>query len=231
MANFVVDQGQGETKTRILFLIFFRLIFCKVPQMEPDKPLPIPKDLDIIDNLRQNDTSRRKAEEHLFNRFAYFIREGIRKYSLSEEDAFDVYSDTILSAIEKISTGLFEGRSSLKTYLFRIFHNKCVDQIRRLTTNKNKIHRTTADPTLLSHLSDSAKSVIQQLVDRSDFDLLKERLKELGDNCRKLLALFADGYSDKEIAVTMEYKTAEVVKTSRLRCLEKLRQSYNLLKN
>jgi RNA polymerase sigma-70 factor (ECF subfamily) len=100
-----------------------------------------------------------------------------------------------------------------------------------LTTNKNKIHRTTTDPALLSQLSDSAKSAIQQLVDRSDFDLLKERLKELGDNCRKLLALFADGYSDKEIAVTMEYKTAEVVKTSRLRCLEKLRQSYNLLKN
>jgi len=56
-------------------------------------------------------------------------------------------------------------------------------------------------------------------------------MKELGENCREMLALFADGYSDKEIAVTMEYKTAEVVKTSRLRCLEKLRQSYNLLKN
>jgi RNA polymerase sigma-70 factor (ECF subfamily) len=72
---------------------------------------------------------------------------------------------------------------------------------------------------------------MQQLVDRSDFDLLKQRLNELGDNCRKLLAMFADGYSDKEIAVFMEYKTAEVVKTSRLRCLEKLRQSYNLLKH
>jgi RNA polymerase sigma factor (sigma-70 family) len=199
--------------------------------MEPDKTLPTLMDHDIIDKLRQNDSHRRKAEEHLFNRFVYFIREGIRKYSLSEEDAFDVYSDTILSAIQKISGGLFEGRSSLKTYLFRIFHNKCVDQIRKLTTNKNKIHRPSTDPALLSHLSDSAKSVIQQLVERSDATLLRERLKELGDSCRKLLALFADGYSDKEIAVTMEYKTAEVVKTSRLRCLDKLRQSYNLLKN
>ena len=199
--------------------------------MEPENTFPIPKDVDIIDNLRQNSSGRRKAEEHLFNRFVYFIREGIRKYSLTEEDAFDVYSDTILSAIEKITGGLFEGRSSLKTYLFRIFHNKCVDQIRKLTTNKSKIHRTAIDPALMSHLTDSAKTVIQQLIDRSDAVLLKERLKDLGDNCRKLLALFADGYSDREIAVTMEYKTAEVVKTSRLRCLDKLRQSYNLLKN
>ncbi len=199
--------------------------------MEREKTLPVPKDLEIIDSLRQNNAGRRKAEEHLFNGFVYFIREGIRKYSLTEEDAFDVYSDTILSAIEKISTGLFEGRSSLKTYLFRIFHNKCVDQIRKLTTNKNKIHRTTSAPDLLLQLSDSAKSIIQQLADRSDFEVLKLKLNELGDNCRKLLGLFADGYSDKEIAITMDYKTAEVVKTSRLRCLDKLRQSYNLLKN
>jgi hypothetical protein len=53
----------------------------------------------------------------------------------------------------------------------------------------------------------------------------------LGESCRKLLALFADGFSDQEIAVAMEYKTAEVVKTSRLRCIDKLRQSYNLLKS
>ena len=199
--------------------------------MLPDKALSMPKDPEILDNLRQYGTNRRKAEEQLFNGFVYFVRQGMRKYSLSEDDAFEVYSDTILSAIEKITTGLFEGRSSLKTYLFRIFHNKCVDRIRKLTTNKNKIHRTATTPDLLSHLSDSAKSIIQQLVDRSDLDVLRTRLNELGDNCRKLLALFADGYSDKEIAVTMEYKTAEVVKTSRLRCLEKLRQSYNLLKN
>ena len=38
--------------------------------------------------------------------------------------------------------------------------------------------------------------------------------------------MFADGYNDKEIATAMEYKTADVVKTSRLRCLDKLRQLY-----
>lgn len=197
--------------------------------MRPDNTIT---DTEIIDNLTRDGNSRRKAEDQLFNGFSYFVKEGIRKYSLAEEEALDVYSDTIISAIEKITTGLFEGRSSLKTYLFRIFHNKCVDRIRQLTTNKNKIHRSAALADLLvANLSDSAKSVIQLLVERSDFELLKKRLSELGDNCRKMLGLFADGYSDKEIAVAMEYKTAEVVKTSRLRCLEKLRQSYNLLKH
>jgi RNA polymerase sigma factor (sigma-70 family) len=199
--------------------------------MRPDKNLIVPGDPEIIEHLKGYGSSRRKAEEQLFSSYTYLIQSGMRKYSLAEEDALEVYSDTILSAIEKITGGLFEGRSSLKTYVFRIFHNKCVDRIRKLTTNKNKIHRTTTLPEQLSNLSDSAKSIIQQLVDRCDIDRLKAKLNELGDNCRKLLVLFADGYSDKEIAVVMEYKTAEVVKTSRLRCLDKLRQSYNLLKN
>ena len=197
--------------------------------MRPDNTIT---DAEIIDSLTGNGNDRRKAEDRLFNGYSYFVKEGIRKYSLAEEDALDVYSDTIISAIEKITTGFFEGRSSLKTYLFRIFHNKCVDRIRQLTTNKNRIHRTAAlADQLLSSLSDTAKSVVQRMVDRSDFDVLRTRLDELGENCRKMLALFADGYTDKEIAVAMDYKTAEVVKTSRLRCLERLRQSYNVLKH
>ena len=197
--------------------------------MRPDNTIT---DTEIIHNLTRDGNNRRKAEDQLFNGYSYFVKEGIRKYALAEEDALDVYSDTIISAIDKITTGLFEGRSSLKTYLFRIFHNKCVDRIRQLTTNKNKIHRTAAlADQLLSNLSDSAKSIVQRMVDRSDLEVLKTRLNELGENCRKMLALFADGYTDKEIAVAMDYKTAEVVKTSRLRCLERLRQSYNLLKH
>jgi RNA polymerase sigma-70 factor (ECF subfamily) len=42
-----------------------------------------------------------------------------------------------------------------------------------------------------------------------------------------MLLLWADGYSDKDIAGLMEYKTPDVVKTTRLRCLEKLKQLYH----
>ncbi len=183
-------------------------------------------DREIIHNLLQDNGNRRKGEDHLFNSYAYFIKEGARKYRLPEEDAFDAYSDTVLSAIEKITNGSFEGRSSLKTWLYQIFHNKCVDLLRKKTTNKSSIHQTASITELLYQLSDNSKSVIQQLVEQSDISLLKQRLNELGNPCRELLHLSADGYSDKEIAHTMSYKTADVVKTSRLRCMERLRQLY-----
>jgi RNA polymerase sigma factor (sigma-70 family) len=184
-------------------------------------------DLQIIDNLTRGGIHKRKGEEELFTTYMYFIHEGMRKFSLTEDESFDAYSDTILSAIERIIDGSFERASSLKTWLYKIFHNKSVDLLRKKTTNKNKVHQTVSITDMLLHVSDAAKSVIQKLADQADENLLKQRLAEIGDNCRQLLQLSAEGHTDKEIAGLMEYKTADVVKTSRLRCLEKLRRLYN----
>ena len=185
-------------------------------------------DEEMIRSLKENKMVKRKAEEHLFNKYAYFIREGISKYALDEEEIFSAYSDTILQAIENIVNTRFENRSALKTYLYRIFNNKCVDLIRNKTTNKNSVHQAAPIFDMLTKISDPAKTVIEQLIEKSDAELLKTKLNETGENCKQLLGMFAEGLSDKEIATFMKYKSADVVKTSRLRCLDKLRQLYNI---
>jgi RNA polymerase sigma-70 factor (ECF subfamily) len=180
----------------------------------------------IIEQLLEGGINRRKAEEQLFSTYNYFIREGIIKYSLSDDESFDAYSDSILSAIDKILSHSFEGRSALKTWLFQIFHNKCVDLLRKKTTHKRSIFKTLSVTDILYNLSDSAKLIIQKMIEKNDWDFLRQKLNEIGESCRKLLQYWAEGYHDKEIATLLEYKTADVVKTSRLRCLEKLRQLY-----
>ena len=188
--------------------------------------ISMPGDETLIYDLQQNNLSKRKAEIDLFNKYSYFIREGMNKYSLIEEDAFDAYSDTILQAIDNITKNVFEHKSSIKTYLYRIFSNKCVDLLRKKTTNKNSIHVTASITDMLLMISDGAKTVIEILVDKTDKAILKIKLEQLGENCKQILLLFADGITDKEIAITMKYKSADVVKISRLRCLDKLRQLY-----
>lgn len=188
-------------------------------------------DEELIQNLQGNNLLKRKAEDALFKQYNYFIREGIKKYVLQEDEAFDAYSDTVLQAIDNIRKGHFENRSALKTYLYRIFINKCVDLLRKKTTNKNSVHQTASLSDMLILIADPAKTVVQQLIERTDMESLKNKLQELGENCRKLLMLFADGFSDREVSVLMEYKSADVVKTSRLRCVDKLRLLYNVKRN
>ena len=185
-------------------------------------------DRDIITNLLQDGIDRKKGEEQLFSHYAYFIEQAMHKYSFQEDEAFNIYADTIMAAIARITNRSFEGRSSLKTWLYQIFHNKCVDLVRKKTTNKDSVHHALSISAMLLQMADTAKSVIQEIMERTDKELMIQKLKEIGENCRQLLLQWAEGFSDKEIAVTMEYKTADVVKTSRLRCLEKLRQLYKI---
>jgi RNA polymerase sigma factor (sigma-70 family) len=185
-------------------------------------------DQEIIEQLRLSGNDKRKSEEQLFNRFAYFIREGITKHALSEDESFDAYSDTVLAAIHNIQSTQFEARASLKTYLYQIFHNKCVDLLRKRTTNKNSVHRPDSISERLLLISDTARSVVQKLIDQADWKLLREKLNLLEEKCRQLLLYWGDNYSDREIASLLQYKTADVVKTSRLRCMERLRKLYKV---
>ena len=183
-------------------------------------------DQEIINRLRESGIDQRRSEDELFNRFSYFIREGMNKHALSEDESFNAYSDTILAALENIRNTRFEARSSLKTYLFQIFHNKCVDLLRKKTTNRQRVHLSETISGKLLQLSDNARSIIQQLIDQADWQLLKEKMKLLEEKCRQLLTFWGENYSDREIAAQLQYKTADVVKTTRLRCLERLRKLY-----
>jgi RNA polymerase sigma factor (sigma-70 family) len=195
------------------------------------KLLPGSNDHRIVSDLRKGGITRRKAEDDLFNSYSYYIREAVKKHAMREEDCFDAYSDTILSVIYAVADGRFEQRSSLKTFIYRVFHHKCVDIIRKSSTNKESVNRSTALPEgMFELLSDNAKSILQTLIERFDLDEMQQKLEKLGESCRSMLMMFAEGYSDKLIAEALHYNSADVVKTSRLRCLQKLRQAYAIIK-
>ena len=184
----------------------------------------------IITDLMQGGIIRRKAEDDLFNTYSYYIQDAVKKYAMREEDCFDAYSDTILSVIYAITEGRFEQRSSLKTFIYRIFHHKCVDVMRKSSTNKESVNRATGLPeSMFELLSDNAKSILQKLIERFDHNEMQQKLQKLGESCKSMLTMFAEGYSDKLIAEALHYNSADVVKTSRLRCLQKLRQAYAII--
>jgi RNA polymerase sigma-70 factor (ECF subfamily) len=68
---------------------------------------------------------------------------------------------------------------------------------------------------------------VQRIIDQYDTEVLYQRLRELGDKCQQMIKAWGEGFMDQEIAVEMGYQSAAVVKTSRLRCLEKLKELYH----
>jgi RNA polymerase sigma factor (sigma-70 family) len=183
-------------------------------------------DTELMAGIRAGGTQRRIYENNLYEKYQYFINEGTRKHRLSEDESASVYSDTILTVFESLTSDRFEGRSEFKTYLYQIFSNKCVDEIRKKTTKRSSVHDAFSLDESLMQLPDEARSVVQKLIAQSDVDKLHQHLRELGEKCRTMILSWGEGYSDDEIALAMGYNTAAVAKTSRLRCLDKLRERF-----
>lgn len=180
-------------------------------------------DATILQGLKGSYAERCRQEKVMYQTYVYFINEGCRKYHLTYEDSFSAFSDAFLSAVHNIIHDRFDGRASIKTYLYQIFSNKCIDLVRKNATNKQEVHKTAPVPELLSQLPDGAKNVIEKMLTDELKARTRARLNEIGEKCREILLLFEDGLTDKEIAEQLTYSNAAVVKTTRLRCLERLR--------
>ncbi|TKK67260.1 sigma-70 family RNA polymerase sigma factor [Ilyomonas limi] len=183
----------------------------------------LPADATIIYGLKADYPERCKQEKILYKAYEYFVDEGCRKYRLTYEDSFSAYSDAFLSAVQNIINDRFDGHSSLKTYFYQIFSNKCIDLVRKNTTNKNEVHKAAPLPEMLYQLPDSARDIIEGMMTRELKATIKAQLEVIGDKCKEILLLYEDGLTDREIAEQLSYNNAAVAKTTRLRCLEKLR--------
>ncbi|MBC8153223.1 MAG: RNA polymerase sigma factor [Bacteroidetes bacterium] len=184
-------------------------------------------DNQLLEGIRAGGRLRLQLEGILYNQYAYLIRWGTRTHRLRPDECASAYSDTILSVIHQVTDGRFERRSTLKTYLHRIFTNKCVDLMRSNSTNQGRIYGTALPDDALTALPDPARSVVEQLSARYDVAQLQQRLRELSPKSQTLILAWGEGYSDDEIAQQLGYASGAVAKTSRLRCLKQLRELYD----
>ena len=180
----------------------------------------------LCQKLLQGWPQRRAAENSLFEKYYYLTKEATFKHNLTHEDAFSAYSDAILAVIDAVVLKKFNESASLKTYIYQIFNNKCVDLIRKNTTNKMSVNQGVPLDDASYQLPDTTKNMLQQMCDNWQIDKLKAELEKIGEKCKAMLTAWAEGYSDLEICQMLAYNSAQVVKTSRLRCLQKLKDNY-----
>jgi RNA polymerase sigma factor (sigma-70 family) len=180
----------------------------------------------IIKGILGDGILQRTTENRLYEQFFYFIKDATYKHQLSEDEAASIYTDTILAFLENVRNHKFEGKSAIKTYLFQIFSNKCVDFLRKTSTNKMSVHETQPMEDFILSMPDDTKNILQKLIAENDVTLLKDKINLLGDKCQQMLMAWGEGFSDNKIAEDLGYQSANVAKVSRLRCLEKLKELY-----
>lgn len=188
-------------------------------------------DTKLIAGIKQEGLQSRLFEDELYKKYVYLVKSvGVIKQGLLEEDAKTAYHDTINAVILAIVSDTFEQKSSLKTFMHRIFLNKCVDLVRKNTTNKE----TANNQANLSDMDDVAiRNQIEREAAESSFAtqdtqaFLLHLIKQLRAKCQVILLVAAYyGYKDEEIAELVNLSSGKSVSVTKRRCEAELRELY-----
>lgn len=138
----------------------------------------------------------RLAENELYRRYAARIFTLCRRYSDNSDDAKDLMQETLIRALDKISTYKYSGKGSLYAWIRRIAINKALNQIKR--------QRWRTVP-LDTWQQDQVPEPTQQEMTSIPQEKLLEWISQLPDIRRAVFNLYCiDGHSHKEIAKMLD---------------------------
>jgi DNA-directed RNA polymerase specialized sigma24 family protein len=108
------------------------------------KKNPQYSDEELIEMLKSGGLPMEKALYWMFEQYRPLADIAIRTKSMDEADALEMYEETLMTVRDHVSADVFKRGSSLKTYFNRIFSNKCIDKIRRNSTNTSRTEKAIA---------------------------------------------------------------------------------------
>ena len=181
-------------------------------------------DLEFIQAIQQGGLAQQEAIKSLYEKYFKFIFKKLKENrSLTEEEAKDAYTDSVITLRDHIVKGRFEQRSKLSTYLYTIFSNKCIDLIRKNSTYKAEVEKQ-MQYELPVHLANKEPEIVEKLTVRETFGRLKAFINKLGETCQQVLLDWGFwGYSMQEIAERRGFKDSRTVISKKYNCIKQLK--------
>jgi RNA polymerase sigma factor (sigma-70 family) len=135
----------------------------------------------------------------------------------TEQDADDIFQETIVSFIDCVQKKKFRQESGIQTFLISISKNLWYNELRKRGRAERREIIFEMDRDQLD------TEVIETIQFREMKQQLNQMLQELGESCRKILELFYyENLSMKEIVAHLHYENEQVVRNKKYKCLNQL---------
>jgi RNA polymerase sigma factor (sigma-70 family) len=175
-------------------------------------------DEDFVRDIRRGGSSLERATDSLYRTYRNSTLTKVRSYLRFrkgiEDDALDVVQDAFMVMIEKIRDHGYNEGSLLHFW---------IGIARGLLRNKLK-RDTRTDLIEDSSQYDQAdfESPEHLLLDDEKRHRLDRILSQLGERCKKVLLMWAGGYSMEEIAETLELSSEAMARKTKYKCKNQL---------
>lgn len=152
-----------------------------------------------------------------------------KKFQCSSDEATDIFQEVIIVMYENIVEGkIIELKGNIRNYLFGIGKFKLMERKRKQNrwTSMESLGQTAPDPPF----SMTETDIHHQLELNEQQSQIKRMLEQLGSPCKEILNWFYyDRFSTESIGSRLGYKSSDVVKSQKARCMRKLRQNVSEL--
>ncbi|HET6255772.1 MAG TPA: sigma-70 family RNA polymerase sigma factor [Puia sp.] len=191
------------------YIPFFRTYYyMKVEGKISDSELIVA----ISDKTQLND-----AILSIYRQYSDIVSSFLINYGASEQDADDVFQETVIAFINIVQQGRFRMEASIKTFLVSVARNIWRnEQKKRLRTDFREQRFESGRP--------QSEDGVNEWINESDKKRqLRDLVFKLGEPCRKLLTLFYyENLSMKEMLNYLPYDNEQVVRNKKYKCLQQL---------
>src|SRR5664279_1495071 len=173
-------------------------------------------DSELVEAIGEKDMLE-QAIVQLYEKHGTIARSFIMGKGGTEQDADDIFQETVVSFIDTVKKGKFRQESGIGTFLVSISKNLWYNEIRRRQRagNREKLYE--------SDLEKEETGVSEIIQERELKKHMSQLLQGLGDSCRKILELFYyENLGMKEIVSHLHYENEQVVRNKKYKCLQQL---------
>jgi len=168
------------------------------------------EDADLVDRYLAGDMS---AFDELMIRYERQIYRVCYRFVENREDAMDLAQEVFIKAFEHL--GSFRRESSLKTWLYRIAMNHCI----------NHVKKHSQDFVEVTEYTGSVRATVQsQLEDREQREQFRRLVKQLPPKQKAILELRINEQLSYEEIARISGRSISTIKASVFFALEKMRK-------
>jgi RNA polymerase sigma factor (sigma-70 family) len=177
----------------------------------------VPTDREVVLGILNN-------SEDVLNKLykAYFamVLQFILNNNGDEDDAKDVYQETIIILYNKIKQGDFELSSKLKTYIYSVSRRIW---LKKISQNSRKTGRITDYEDVLMVEEDVEQHEEKDL----QFVKMQSALDKLGEPCKTIIQdFYLQSLSMQDICEKFGYTNTDNAKTQKYKCLQRLKKLF-----
>jgi len=153
----------------------------------------------------------------IYQQYAETVSSFIKSNGGNQQDADDIFQETIVTFIDVVKNNKFRMEAGIKTFLVAIARNIWYKEL------KKKERAGYREKLYEKDRGINEMDVSQEIGDREVKRELREMLGKLGEPCRKILMLFYyENLPMKDIVQHLHYENEQVVRNKKYKCLKEL---------